>query len=104
MNEVLMLTLAGLAGVALGLGFFGGLWWTVGKGISSPQPALWLLGSGLLRMAVAVTGFYFVSAHHWQRLLICLGGFTLARAVVTHWTRSFERNRNRLATEASHAP
>ena len=49
MNEVLTLALALLAGVALGAVFFGGLWWTVRKGVSSKHPALWFLGSLLLR-------------------------------------------------------
>ena len=39
-----------LAGLVLGAIFFGGLWWTVRKGLSSQQPALWFLGSMLLRM------------------------------------------------------
>ena len=41
MNESLTLALAWVAGVLLGAIFFGGLWWTVRKGVSSQQPALW---------------------------------------------------------------
>ena len=41
MNEPLTLVLALAAGGVLGAIFFGGLWWTVRKGVSSPQPALW---------------------------------------------------------------
>ena len=43
MNEVLLLALALSAGVLLGAVFFGGLWWTVRKGVSSEQPALVVL-------------------------------------------------------------
>ena len=96
MNEVLTLTLAWVAGLGLGAIFFGGLWWTVRRGVSFPQPALWFLGSLLLRMSIAVAGFYFVSAGHWQRLLLCLLGFIMARLLVTWLTRP--------AKEASHAP
>ena len=60
MNETLTLVLALVAGVVLGAMFFGGLWWTVRKGVSSKQPALWFLGSLLLRMGIALAGFYFV--------------------------------------------
>ena len=38
-----------VAGALLGAFFFGGLWWTVQKGVTSEQPALWFLGSLLLR-------------------------------------------------------
>ena len=59
MNEVLLLALALSAGVLLGGIFFGGLWWTVRKGVSSTQPALWFFGSLLLRMSVTLTGLGF---------------------------------------------
>jgi F1F0 ATPase subunit 2 len=95
MNEALTLVLAWLAGGVLGAIFFGGLWWTVRKGMSSKQPALWFLGSLLLRTTMALVGFYFTSGGHWERLLVCFLGFVLARPVVTWLTRP---------TEASHAP
>ena len=38
-----------IPGLVLGGVFFGGLWWTVQKGFASPRPALWFLGSLLLR-------------------------------------------------------
>ena len=79
MNEFLSLALALAAGVLLGAIFFGGLWWTVRKGVSSKQPALWFFGSLLLRMSIALAGFYFVSGGHWERLLLCLLGFVMAR-------------------------
>ena len=87
MNEVLSLALALAAGVLLGAVFFGGLWWTVRKGVSSEQPALWFFGSLLLRMSIALAGFYFVGRDHWERLLLCLLGFVMARLVVTWLTR-----------------
>jgi hypothetical protein len=40
MNETVILVLAGSAGVLLGVFFFGGLWWTVRRGLSSKRPAL----------------------------------------------------------------
>ena len=96
MNETLKLVLAGGAGVMLGAVFFGGLWWTVRKGVASKQPALWFLGSLLLRMGIALAGFYFVSGGHWERLATSLAGFVAARLVIARLvvTRSTPKKLN----------
>lgn len=73
------LALATLAGAALGGLFFGGLWWTVRRAAVSPRPALWFGPSFLLRIAIAVGGFYLVGGGTWPRLMACLAGFVLAR-------------------------
>lgn len=83
-----MLILALLAGMGLGGFFFGGLWWTVHKGISSKRPGLLFLASLVVRTSLVLTGFYFVGAEHWQRLLACLLGFVLARLIVTRLTNA----------------
>lgn len=87
MNEALIIFLAMLAGVLLGAIFFGGLWWTVEKGLSSRQPAVLFAGSMLLRTAVAVAGFYYFARGDWRQLVSCLIGFVLARLMVTWFTR-----------------
>jgi F1F0 ATPase subunit 2 len=104
MNETLSLAPALVTGVLLGAMFFGGLWWTVRKGVASQRPALWLFGSLLLRMSIALAGFYFVSGGHWERLLVCLLGFVTARLIVTRLTRPPVEHRNAPAKEAFHAP
>jgi F1F0 ATPase subunit 2 len=104
MNETLTWVLAGLAGGLLGAIFFGGLWWTVRKGVSSSRPALWFLGSGLLRMSIVLAGFYFVSGSQWKRLLACLAGFVIARVVVTWLTRPSGEPPTLPSQEARHAP
>ena len=104
MNEPLTLILAGVAGLFLGAIFFGGLWWTVRKGVSSPRPALWFLGSLLLRMSVVLAGFYFVGGGQWQRLVGCLVGFVVARFLVLWLTRPPIQLHHSSAKEASHAP
>ena len=103
MNETLTLTLALVAGLLLGAIFFGGLWWTVRKGVSSRQPALWFFGSLLLRMSIALAGFYFVSSGHWERLLACFLGFVLARFIVMRLTGPPVEHHNSAAKEAGHA-
>ena len=82
MSDIPVLAPAFLAGALLGTFFFGGLWWTVQKGISSERPALWFLGSLLLRTGVVLAGIYFVAQAHWSRLAACLLGFVVARFVV----------------------
>ena len=104
MSEFVTLVLALVAGILLGTIFFGGLWWTVRKGVLSNHPATWFLGSFLLRTGIILAGFYFVSGGHWERLLLCLLGFVMARLVVTWLTRPALAHRTRPAREASHAP
>ena len=104
MSDTLAPVLAWVAGGGLGAMFFGGLWWTVRKGVSSKQPALWFFGSLLLRMSIALAGLYFVSGGHWERLLLCLLGFVMARLAVTWLTQPSGDNQTRPAQEASHAP
>jgi F1F0 ATPase subunit 2 len=91
MNDLLPAILALPAGAALGFIFFGGLWWTVRKGLTSKWPALLFLGSLLLRAGVAVAGFYLVGHGHWERLLACLLGFIAARLIVTRLVRPAEK-------------
>jgi F1F0 ATPase subunit 2 len=101
MIESLTLFLACAAGGALGFVFFGGLWWSVRKGISSKQPALWFFGSLLVRMSIALTGFYLVSASRLDRMAACLCGFILARVAVMRVARAGVFHPS---PEASHAP
>lgn len=82
MNSPSTWLFAGLAGVVLGTIFYGGLWWTVRRGLSARRPAVWFSCSLLLRLGVVATGFYLVGAGHWHRLLACLIGFILARILL----------------------
>lgn len=109
MDEILVWMLAWLAGIGLGAIFFGGLWWTVRKGLSSRRPWLWIAFSSLLRTGIALAGFYVVAGGHWQRLLLCLLGFLMARLAVTLRLRSGQARLTRLPVEnqtqeSSHAP
>ena len=104
MSDWLTLALATLAGLLLGAMFFGGLWWTVRKGLCSTRPALWFLGSLLLRMVIAVGGFYLVSGGQWQRLLACLLGFVIARLLVTALTGELLERDARPSAETGHEP
>lgn len=87
MNEALGLVLAVVTGLMLGVIFFGGLWWTVRRGTASSRPAVWFVGSFVVRTVVVLAGVYFVAGESWQRLLLCLLGFLVARVVVIRLTR-----------------
>ena len=60
MNEILSVAPPLAGGFLLGAFFFGGLWWTVKRGVSSPRPALWFFTSMLLRMSVTLPGLVMV--------------------------------------------
>jgi len=101
MTEMLILAL--LTGAALGIFFFVGLWWTVRKGLVSKTPATWFFLSFFLRMAVALSGFYWIAQiGQWQHLAIALLGFIIARLV---WTRiATSPYDQELIREKHHAP
>lgn len=81
MAETLLLLLALAGGLMLGVFFYGGLLWTVQRGLGSPRPALRFLASYLLRTGIAMAGFYALS-DRWPKLLMCLLGFLAARSLV----------------------
>lgn len=88
MNEMVIQLLTFAVGFLLGVFFFGGLWWTLNSAVTSVQPAVLILGSLLVRMTVTLTGFYLVGSEHWERWLLCLLGFVLARIVVKSLIRA----------------
>jgi F1F0 ATPase subunit 2 len=102
-NELSIALLALAAGVALGAFYFGGLWWTVVRGVAARHAALWFFASLLLRTGVAMFGFYLVAHGSWQRLLVCLCGFAMARLIVTRCT-ALAAPRPASTHGASHAP
>ena len=104
MLELLPLTTALASGALLGALFFGGLWWTVARAVSSPRPALWLFGSKLARTALVLGGFYLVGGGQLERWLLCLFGFVLARLVTFALTHRPSRNGLTRTFGAVHAP
>ena len=104
MNEFLFLSVPLAAGLLLGAAFFGGLWWTVVHAVSSKRPALWFLGSKLLRMGAVLGGFYLVGGGRWERWVLCLLGFVLARLVAWWLSRSPAQSPAARPSEARYAP
>lgn len=82
MSNVLHSFFALAAGFGLGLGFFGGLWWTVQR-VSRANRAAWLLPlSSLVRTVLALAGFWWVSSGDLVRLALCLAGWLIARLMM----------------------
>ncbi len=103
MNEFIKIALAGVAGLGLGTFFFYGLWLTVRKILTTSRPILWMLGSFVVRVGIAVAGFYYVGNGNWPWLMACLLGFVFARFMVTYLTRSLETREQSLKKSLSHA-
>ncbi|WP_269619436.1 ATP synthase subunit I [Zhongshania sp. BJYM1] len=87
MNSIAALCLAAVAGIGLGLFFYGGLYLTVSRGLNSQRPALWFFTSFVLRVAVVLTGFYFVNDGHWQRLVSCVTAFMIVGVIFPMWKK-----------------
>lgn len=102
MTEFIDYALVLFAGLLLGVFFFAGLWWTVGKLTSVKHVALLFLSSLILRTGTVVAGFYFIMDHHWQRLVVALLGFIVARIIVTRLIRLSTQPGTQIA-KADHA-
>ena len=74
-------------GTFLGALFFGGLWWTVHRGLTAANPALWFGVSALSRMAMTLSGLYYVARAGWPSLVAGLCGILIARIAATRLTR-----------------
>jgi F1/F0 ATPase, Methanosarcina type, subunit 2 len=80
-TDTLSLFLCGIAGMALGLLYFGGLWMTIQRLPHTRSPIPFMLGSMIIRTAITVGGFYYVMNQHWERAVACLIGFVLMRVI-----------------------
>jgi F1F0 ATPase subunit 2 len=102
MIDLSPLLLALAAGLVLGAVYFGGLWWTVLRGIGSRHAALWFFVSLLLRTAVAMLGFYLIARGSWERLVVSVAGFVVARFIVI-WLTAAVGPRPQSAGGTNHA-
>lgn len=95
MSNIFELVMIAIAGFATGIFFFGGLWLTVQKGMTSKVPVLWFLGSFILRMSITLGAFFYLTGGILQRLLVCLAGFLIARMAVVKFTKNKQLKRFR---------
>ncbi len=87
MAETALLAWCFVAGLGLGLFFFGGLWLTVRRLPTAKLPGLWMMVSSVARSLGVLAGFYLVMSGRWDRLLSALIGFTLIRFIMACWSR-----------------
>ena len=72
--------LAAFLGAAIGAFYFGGLWLTVRRLPHAQRPALLMLGSFLMRVAVCLPAFYLAArGENWGRLLVLTAAFLTVR-------------------------
>lgn len=83
MNDIPALAASFACGGALGAIFYGGLWWTVRRALSSRHAALWFSSSMVARTAAVLLGFFALSHHGWKRPVLCLLGFVASRLVAS---------------------
>jgi F1F0 ATPase subunit 2 len=102
MNETLLMIATFVGGIALGIIFFGGLWFTVKKIISSKTPGLLMVGSFILRITIVLAGFYFIGLGDWKKLIACLTGFMVARFTVIYLTKSVDEKNAQIKKEVAH--
>lgn len=80
MSSTAQILAAFAVGVLLGAAYFLGLWATIQHLGRSRHPALWMLASLLLRMAVLLAGFGFLARFGgWQAVLAGLAGVLAVR-------------------------
>ena len=75
----MMYATAALAGILLGIIYFGGLWLTIQRMSQVSRPILLLTGSFILRLGMVLVGFYLVSNGRLEFLAVCLVTFLLTR-------------------------
>lgn len=79
---LLKLLIAFAAGFVLGFYYFGGLWWTIRKLPNARQPALLTIGSFVARTGITLLGLFLASGGRWERILVGLLGFLVARGLL----------------------
>lgn len=72
-----------LAGIALGVFFYAGLWLTVRTLPTARHPVMLTLSSFWIRTFIAVATLFFLIEGRWENALICIAGFLVGRFVVS---------------------
>lgn len=84
MIENLLFILSALVvGIVLGSFYFTSLWLTVRQLPTTVYPTRLFIISWLFRIVITLLGFYLVMNEQWQRALIALAGFVIARMIIT---------------------
>ncbi|AVZ29515.1 ATP synthase subunit I [Nodularia spumigena] len=86
MNNIIYLLIALPLGFTLGIFYFVNLWITVRQIPTTQWPFRLIVGSFVGRTSITILGFYLIMDGSWQRMLISLVGFVLARSIlINYW-------------------
>lgn len=83
-SVALHISIAFVAGLLLGLFYFGTLWLTVQHLSRARRPGLLTLGGFCVRAGLTLLGFFIVMAGHWERAAACMVGFLVMRKFMTY--------------------
>lgn len=72
-----------MGGAAVGALYFGGLWLTLRRIISTQHPLVLAAVSFIVRAAAALAIFYLIMKSGWQPLVAAMVGFLIVRMAVT---------------------
>ena len=86
MNHAVDFIWPALAGIGIGLFFYGGLWFTVARIAAGARPWVWVGASFIIRTAVALGGLWWIGQGNAARIIVCLGAFIVARPLVVRLT------------------
>jgi len=81
-GEIFFIAISLVVGVAIGIINFAGMWSTIHYLSQVKHPAILMMLSFIVRMAIIMTTFYFVMDGRWERLIACMVGFFLVRRVL----------------------
>lgn len=80
--EIMIWILIFVSGALLGIVYFGGLLLTIRQITQSKRPALIMILSLFTRVAVVVSGFYWLTGGQWRELIVALIGFISIRMLM----------------------
>lgn len=71
-----------LFGILIGIVYFGGLYYSTQKFKDVKSPSLFMILSFIIRMAILIAGFYYLSKTGYKNVLIALIGVILVRFIM----------------------
>ena len=86
-TDLLPFLLASVLGGALGLFYFGGLWWTLEVLSQKRRAKTFLILSFAIRACIALLGFWIILRKSFLSFFLTLGVFFLARVIITRKLR-----------------
>lgn len=92
LHLVNVLTAASI-GLGVGVFFFGTLWLTVRRIVTSKRPHLLVFGGFVVRAAIAVAAFYLLADDGPLMVLVAVAAFVVSRGVLVRYLAPGEKER-----------